>query len=52
MDRVIVTCTDCERVYTARQRDDESLILPTTDGCCECRSSTFVAFDDGEGAAR
>ena len=51
-ERVLVTCTECGKAYTARKRDDSSFILPTTDAEYECGSDTFVEVDtEGEGVS-
>ncbi|WP_254536289.1 hypothetical protein [Halomarina litorea] len=41
-DRTIVSCEDCQHVYTARVRDDGGLILPTPGNACGCGCESFA----------
>ena len=48
-ERVLVTCTECGKAYTARKCDDSRLIPPTNDAECACGNETFVEVDpEGE----
>ena len=46
MDRVIVACTACKRVYTVRKREDGSFILPVGGEQCECGNDSFAEFNE------
>jgi len=41
IDRTIVSCQNCQHVYTARVQDDGRLILPTPGNTCSCGSESF-----------
>ena len=41
--RIVVRCTECERVYAAREREEEYL-LSTEDGNCRCGNGTLEAI--------
>lgn len=41
MDRTIVRCEQCGKIYTARKYEDE-LIIPTRMSVCECGSDAFT----------
>lgn len=42
MDQTIIRCTECERVYTVRKRDDGTFLLTTDDGDCVCGDGVFL----------
>lgn len=39
--RTIAICSACGQGYVARQRDDDSFILATEDGRCQCGNETL-----------
>lgn len=41
MERTIIQCGNCEKVYTARVREEGTIILPTSDQHCECGHEVF-----------
>ena len=41
MTQTPAVCTNCEEVYTARKLDDDTLLVPTEDGACQCGSEAF-----------
>lgn len=41
MEHTIIHCTECERIYTVRKRDDGEFLLTTEDGDCACGNGTF-----------
>ena len=41
MDRTIVRCEQCGKIYTARKYEGE-LIIPTRTSVCECGSNAFT----------
>ena len=51
MERVIVACTACKSVSTARKRDDGSFLLPIGGEQCECGNDSFREFSKEDTAA-
>lgn len=44
--QTLVSCQACASIYTARMRDDGSLIIPTADASCACGNESFEEITD------
>lgn len=47
MDKSIIQCTSCEKVYAARVKNKTEVILPTHDQRCTCGQRAFVDLAAG-----